>query len=177
MPHPRWYAGCLTALLLGATACGAPRATLTAAHRAAMVDSVEGMLTAWRDAFNARDFARAATFYSSDSAFRWLENGEMRFRTARELGDTMQAEGPGLGAVALSLVEPEITPVAPGVAEVTSSFAEKVTDPTGQMTGFAGVMSMTVIHGDSGWRFLVGHVSLVTPVVDTARAKGKARGT
>jgi ketosteroid isomerase-like protein len=162
------------AVLLGTAACAPAAPSFTAARRAAIVDSVQTMLTSWRDAFNSKDFARAASFYSSDPGFRWFENGELKFHSARELGDTMNAEAPRFQSLAMSLIEPEITPVAPGVAEVTSNFAEKITDMTGQSFGLAGAMSMTVIHGDSGWKFLVGHLSVVAPVVDTARkAKGR----
>jgi ketosteroid isomerase-like protein len=162
------------AVLVSAAACAPAAPSFTAARRAAIVDSVQVMLTSWRDAFNARDFARAASFYSNDPGFRWFENGELKFRTARELGDTMKAEAPRFQSLAMSLIEPEITPVAPGVAEVTSDFAEKVTDMSGQSFGLAGAMSMTVVHGDSGWKFLVGHLSVAAPVVDTARkAKGR----
>lgn len=155
--------GPVAGILFVVAGCAPQPVALTAPHRAAIVDSVQVMLTAWRDAFNTRDFARAATFYSSDSAFRWFENGEMKFRTAKELGDTMKAEAPAFRALEMSLVEPEITPMAPGVAEVTSNFAERITDSTGETFGLAGAMSMTAVHGDSGWKFLVGHVSLMRP--------------
>lgn len=156
----------LTALLAG---CAAVAPSLTSAHRAAIVDSVHVMLGAWRDAFNAKDFERAATFYSSDSGFRWLENGELKFRTAKQLGDTMKAEAPAFRSLDMSLIEPQITPMAPGVAEVTSSFAQRITDSSGETYGLTGAMTMTVVHGDSGWKFLIGHLSVVRPPADTAR--------
>jgi ketosteroid isomerase-like protein len=154
--------------------CRSPGTPLTLEHRRAIVDSVQTMLTEWRDAFNAKDFTRAATFYSNDPDFRWFENGELKFRSGKEIGDTMNAEAPGFRSLAVSLVEPQITPLAPGVAVITTNFAEKVTDTTGEMTGFAGAISMTVVHGDAGWRFLVGHVSLVLPQADSS-AKGRGR--
>jgi len=167
----RFVASLTLAALCGCR--GAP-AKLTAQQRSAIVDSVQTMLTQWRDAFNAMDFARVASFYSSEPDFRWFENGELKFRSSREIGDSMKAEGPGLRSLTLSLIEPEITALAPGVAEVTTNFAQKITDTTGQMIGLAGAITMTVVHGDSGWKFLVGHVSLVTPSIDTARkAKGR----
>ena len=162
--------------LWAVVACAAPRPTLTVEHRRAIVDSVQTMLTTWRDAFNAKDFERAATFYSNDRDFRWFENGELKFRSGAEIGDTMKAEAPGFQALAISLIEPQITPLAPGVAVVTTNFAEKITDTAGQTVGFAGAISMTVVHADSGWKFLVGHVSLVMPLLDSAR-KGKGRRT
>ena len=144
-------------------ACGVKSPLLTTAHRQAIVDSVQVMLTAWRDAFNARDFARAASFYSNDAEFRWYENGELKFRSGAELGDTMKAEGPAFRALAMSLVNTQITPLAAGAAEVSTGFDEKITDTTGRTIGFVGAVTMTAVHGDSGWRFLVGHTSIVLP--------------
>ena len=60
-----------------------------------------------------------------------------------------------------------LTSSAPGVAVITTNFAEKVTDTTGTTVGFAGAISATMVHSDSGWRFLVGHTSSVVPPVDT----------
>lgn len=155
-------------------ACHAAPAALTAEHRGAIVDSVQAMLAAWRDAFNAMDFARAAAYYSNDPEFRWFENGELKFRSGKEIGDTMKAEAPGFRSLTMSMIEPQVTPLAPGVAAVTTSFAEKVTDTTGQTVGFAGAISMTVVHGDSGWKFLIGHASLVPPHADSLpRPKGR----
>lgn len=161
MPQLRRHRGPFAGLLL-LGACGGP-APFAAAHRAALVDSVSTMLGQWRDAFNAKDFRRVASFYSSDSAFRWFENGAMKFRTAGELRDTMLAEGPRMQALSMTLVGPEITALAPGVAGVTSSFTERITDSAGESFGLAGAMTMTVVHGDSGWRFLVGHLSVIPP--------------
>jgi ketosteroid isomerase-like protein len=165
-------------LLALAVLCGCRAAStrLTVEHRSAIVDSVQAVLTTWSDAFNAKDFARAASFYSNDPEFRWFENGELKFRSGKEIGDTMKAEAPGFRALALALIEPQITALAPGVAEVTTNFAEKITDTSGQMIGLAGAISMTVVHSDSGWKFLIGHVSLITPSPDTAR-KAKGRRT
>jgi ketosteroid isomerase-like protein len=159
---------------MGLLAACSSSSSFTPAHRAVIVDSVQTMLGAWRDAFNAKDFAKAASYYSSDSGFRWIENGELKFRTAKQLADTMMAEAPAFQALDMSLIEPEITAIAPGVAEVTSSFTQRITDRAGQTFGLAGAMSMIVVHGDSGWKFLVGHVSVIRPPADTTR-KAKPR--
>ena len=163
-------------VLLGTVACATSSPSLTAAHRAAIVDSVQVMLTSWRDAVNAKNMTRAAAFYSSDPDFRWFEDGELKYRSAKEIGDTMKAMAPAIRSFAISLIEPQITALAPGVAVVTTTFAQKLTDTTGQTIGFVGAVSMTVVHGDSGWKFLVGHTSSVAPPPDTAR-KGKGRRT
>lgn len=155
-------------------ACPAPSTSLTVEHRAAIVDSVQTMLTGWRDALNARDFPRAANFYSSDPAFRWFEDGELKYRSRKEIGDAMIAMAPGFRAFTVTLIEPDITALAPGVAVVTTNFAQKMTDTSGQTAGFAGALSFTVVHADSGWKFLVGHTSSVVLHADTlAKFKGR----
>jgi ketosteroid isomerase-like protein len=163
-----WLAGVVA--IAGCSA--APR--FTAAHQRAERDSVAQVLDQWRNALDAGDFARAATFYSTDSAFRWFQDGELRYRSAAELGDTMRAMAPALRSFSLSLIEPEITAIAPGVVLVTTNFAQKMTDTSGETIGLAGAISMTVVHGNAGWRFLVGHTSSVILPVDSA-AGGKRR--
>lgn len=150
--------------------CAAPTPRFTAEHRRSIVDSVQAMLTGWRDAVNAKDMAKAAAFYSSDPDFRWFEDGELKYRSGREIGDTMKAMAPGFRSLAVTLIAPEITALAPGVAVVTTDFTQKMTDTSGRTVGFAGAISMTVVHGDSGWQFLVGHTSSVLPP-DTLAAR------
>ncbi|HEY4100503.1 MAG TPA: nuclear transport factor 2 family protein [Gemmatimonadales bacterium] len=164
-------AALVVALALG----GCHASQFTAGHRAAERDSVAQMLDAWRGALAARDFGRAATFYSSDSAFRWFQDGELKYRSARELADTMLAMAPVVRDFGMSLIEPEITPVAPGVAIVTTNFAEKITDTTGETIGLAGALSMTAVHGDSGWRFLIGHTSSVIVPADSGAPRKPPR--
>jgi ketosteroid isomerase-like protein len=154
--------------MLAAT-CAPPAPTLTTTHRAAIVDSVQATLTAWRDAFNAKDFGRAATFYSNDPDFRWFEDGELKYRSGKEIGDTMKAEAPGFRALSVSLIEPQVTALAPGVAAVTMNFAQTITDTTGNTIGIVGAVSATMVHADSGWQFLVGHASLFAPPPGTAK--------
>jgi len=156
-------ATCAAAALITMTACGAASTKLTPAHRDAIVDSVQTMVSAWRDAFNARDFARAASFYATDSAFRWFENGDLKFASAAALRDTMLAEAPTFRSLSMSLQGVTITPVAPGVAEFSATFTETVVDTAGKTMGIAGAVSATAVHGGSGWRFLVGHSSTLLP--------------
>jgi ketosteroid isomerase-like protein len=171
MTRQRILVGLTLAALLG---CRPASTQFTAGHRRAIEDSVQTMLTAWRDALSARDFPRAAGFYSTDPAFRWFEDGELKYRSRKEIGDAMIAMAPGFRAFSVTFIEPEITALAPGVAVVTTNFAQKMTDTSGQTAGFAGALSFTVVHADSGWKFLVGHTSAVLLHTDTlAKFKGR----
>lgn len=154
----RGAAACCGPILMIACA-PPPPASMTAAHRAAIQDSVQAMLVQWRDALNAKDFARAGTFYSNDSAFHWYEDGQLTFSSAQAIRNAMQAMSPGLRAFTLTLVTPRITPLGPGAAMVTTEFTETLTDTTGSAVGVAGALTVAVVHERDSWRLLVGHNS------------------
>lgn len=136
---------------------------MSADHRVALVDSVTAALGSYRAAFVARDFDRAVAFYADDPQFRWFENGELRYGSKAAVADALRAVGANLRSLELSYFETTVTPLAPGVAAVSTRFAEKVADTTGALHGYAGVFTATMVHADSGWRFLVGHTSIVVP--------------
>jgi ketosteroid isomerase-like protein len=157
----RRYLTLCAALLMG---CRAPATTaFTAADAAAVADSVTQALEAFRLAFSARDFDSALTYYADDPRFRWIEEGEVRYTSKAQLAKVLREFAAPLRSIELSFYDPVVTAVAPGVATITTRFAQKITDSTGATQGFAGAMSMTMIHADSGWRFLVGHTSLLSP--------------
>jgi ketosteroid isomerase-like protein len=157
----RWLLG--AALLSGCQAPAPAPVSFTAAHAAAISDSVTAALEQFRLALSARDVDRALQYYADDSRFRWIEDGEVRYTSKPQIAKALREFATSLRSVALSFYDPVVTGVAPGVATITTRFAQKITDSTGATQGFAGAMSMTMIHADSGWRFLVGHTSLVLP--------------
>lgn len=148
-------------------ACTAPGTSLTVEHRRAMIDSVQHVVEAWRTAINRRDDRAVASFYANDPDFRWFEDGQLTFHSAREIGDSMKAMLGASSIISFTLTDPEVTPVAPGVAEVSAAFTERLTDSASRTIGFAGAVTLTAVHGDSGWKFLVGHTSLIPPPADT----------
>ena len=151
------------ALLAGCRAAAPSGQPFSVEHRAALSDSVTAALEAYRATFVARDFDRTVAFYADDPQFRWYENGELRYGSKAAVAEALRAVGAKLRALELSYFETTVTPLAPGVAAVSTRFAEKVTDSTGVLHGYAGVFSATMVHADSGWRFLVGHTSIVVP--------------
>lgn len=151
------------ALLAGCSAPAPVPAGFTPAHAAAISDSVTAVLEEFRLAFSARDFDRVLQFYADDPRFRWIEDGEVRYTSKAQLAKALVAFGAPLRSLEISFFDPVITPLAPGVAAVTTRFAQKITDSSGATQGFAGAMSMSVIHAEQGWRFLVGQTSLVIP--------------
>jgi uncharacterized protein (TIGR02246 family) len=128
-----------------------------------MVDSVTSMLTTWREAVSSRNADRLAGFYADDPDFRWIEDGAVRYTARQQVVAAYQALVPSLRAMVFTLDNPQVTPLGPGVALVTTVFTQKITDTLGTVTGFAGVLTLTAVHVDSGWRFLAGHTSSVMP--------------
>lgn len=154
----------IAAGLLAMSSCrvAAPReAMLTEVHATAIIDSVTATLEQFRTAFSASDIDAVMRFYADDPRFRWVEGGELRYTSKGALATAFRALRPLLRSIELSYFDPVVTPLAPGVAAVATRFVQKVTDTAGVTRGFAGAMSMTLIHADSGWRFLLGHTSAV----------------
>ena len=151
-------------LLLGCSR-PVPSEPLTPEHRAAMVDSVTSMLAAWQAAVDSRDANRVAAFYATEPDFRWIEDGAVRYASAEQVVEAYRSMMPSVRAIELTLDDPQVTPLAAGVALVTTVFTQKVTDTLGEVTGYAGALTMTAIHADSGWRFLAGHTSAAIPRV------------
>ncbi|MEP6591331.1 MAG: nuclear transport factor 2 family protein [Gemmatimonadota bacterium] len=163
-PLPRRVTVTVLGFLLVGCAGTSPRGpTFTPAHVAAIKDSVNAALEAYRVAFVARDFDRVISYYAEDPRFRWFENGELRYGSRSAVAAALRSFGPTVRSLELAYFDGTVTPLAPGVAAVSTRFVEKVSDSTGALHGFAGVFSATMIHGDSGWHFLVGHTSVVVP--------------
>jgi len=152
----------MLAALAAAGCAPGRRASLDDAHRSAIVDSVRSVVAAWTGAMNHRDANAAARYYADDPEFRWIENGEIRYTSPAEVAAAMNDVFPSLRSFDLHLVEPTITPLAPGAASVTASFTQAMTDTTGHVVGIAGAVSFTMVHADSGWRILVGHASVLS---------------
>ena len=151
------------AILVGCRAAAPASTALTPAHRAAITDSVTAALEQFRSVFSARDFAGALRYYSDDPGFRWVEDGEVRYGSKGAVAAALHAFAPSVRSIELAYFDPVVTPLAPGVAGIVTRFVQKFTDTTGTTRGFAGAMTMTMVHADSGWRFLTGHTSSLVP--------------
>lgn len=163
-------AGLLLLGMLAACGSGAAPNALTPEHSAAIRDSVTATLEQFRAAFAARNVDAVMRFYANDPRFRWIEDGELRYESKGAVATALKKFMPTFTAVELSYFDPVVTPLAPGIAAVATRFAQKVTDSSGVTRGFAGAMSMTLVHADSGWRFLLGHTSSVVPTAaDTSK--------
>jgi hypothetical protein len=92
-----------------------------------------------------------------------IEDGVVRYRSRAEVADAIRELAGSVRRTELLMDGTIITPLAPGVAAVTTGFAQKVEDHEGRVGGFAGAISMVLVHREEGWQFQFGHTSSGAP--------------
>jgi hypothetical protein len=144
-----------------ASACRAPTAQpLTAVRAAAIRDSVQATLDAFRRYSAAGQWDSLTGLYANDADFRWLEQGVVQYRSAAQIREALRRAA-HTTRIETDYFDTKIVPLAPGVATVATAFHAKTLE-SGTATGreFAGVLDMTLVHRDGDWRILIGHSSV-----------------
>ena len=90
--------------------------------------------------------------------FTWVEDGAVRYRSAAEIRQALETLPPTMH-VETTYSDTEIFALAPGVASVITRFETRFADSAGAGFSFDGAMTMTLVHGEDGWRFFGGHTS------------------
>lgn len=152
------------AALAGAVTLGACRPAdtprpMTAAHAAAIRDSVQATLDAFLRYSAAGQWDSLGGLYAEGPDFRWMEQGVVQYRSADQIRQAM-ARVPSTTRVETTHHDTEIVALAPGVASVATAFHTTFVDsrnPEGRE--FGGVITMTLVHQEAGWRIVVGHTS------------------
>jgi hypothetical protein len=148
-------------LVIGVVACAAPSGEpeFSMAHRAAIVDSVEQRLTAFRATVATMEPDSVSQFYVADSTLRWIEDGVVRYTSRGDIATALREAAPFMHDAQLLYDGTTITPLAPGVASIVTGFAQKFTMPDGTRGGFAGAITAVMVHTAEGWQFQTGHTS------------------
>ena len=152
----------LSLLVLLSAACAQPAPELSAGHAAAIRDSVSATLEAFRRYAAASQWDSMTAIYAADSGFRWLENGEVRYRSAAAIRQAL-SEVPATTRIVTSYQDTEILAVAPGVASMNTRFQTQFVDSTTAPFSFGGAITMTLVHHPEGWRIVAGHTSAPIP--------------
>jgi ketosteroid isomerase-like protein len=142
-----------------ALACRPAPARLSAEHARAIVDSVRATFADYAGRLNARDIDSVARFYSADSGFVWLEDGQVRYRSR----DSIRVALAGLLAfrnVRISIDSPAVTALGPGAAAISATFDQALVDSAGGGAGFVGAMTIAARHTPAGWKWIAGHTSV-----------------
>jgi ketosteroid isomerase-like protein len=148
---------------LVASACGpSPEGSLSAAHSAAIGDSVRATLSAFIGRMEATDGDSIARFYADDPRFTWTANGAVVARTVAQIRAGITALA-GYPRWRLEYLSPTVVPLAAGVAAVTTNYTQTLTDSAGKDLTFGGALTLLWIHTPGGWKILQGHSSSPPP--------------
>jgi hypothetical protein len=152
-------AAALGAVPLGACQpAGAPR-QMTAAHGAAIRDSVQATLDAFRRYSAAGQWDSLAALYDESPEFRWVEQGVVQYRSAGQIRQALRRVSPGT-RIETTHHDTQIAALAPGAASVATAFHTRFVDPRSPAgMEFGGVITMVLAHRAGGWRIVVGHTS------------------
>lgn len=140
--------------------CRSPSAGgLDGAHAAAIRDSVRSFLDAFSEAIGEGRTGDVARLYADDPRFLWAEDGRVTYRSAEGIRGALESVGSQFSDMETVFQDPIITPLAPGLAHLATRVRQSFARPDGQGFEFSALITATVIHADSGWRFLTGHTS------------------
>jgi len=149
--------GTLTSVAVG-TACVPATQGLTAAHAAAIRDSVQTTLEAFRRYSAAGQWDSLSALYADNADFRWMDQGMIQYRSTAQIRQALRRISPDTRSET-TYFDTKIVALAPGVAAVTTIFHTRFRDAgrAGAETG--GVLDMVLVHAESGWKILLGHSS------------------
>jgi hypothetical protein len=155
----------------GSAVNGASAQAMTEDQAAAIRRGVQATLDAYREHAAAGRWEELMRLYADEPRFRWVASGIVEARSVEQIRKYFAGLPPGT-RVENTYQGTEITPLAPGVAMVTTLFQTRLVDPQGGGFAFSGALTMTLIERPDGWKILNGHSS------SPARREGSGtRGT
>lgn len=173
-------------VLTGAlAACTGPSATragsapLTTEQTTAIRDSVQTFLNAYAAALSAPPIGSKAReamagFLAADVVMATDLGGDepvlLQTLDAVVPADEVVSQPAWIKGTRLEFRSPVITPLAPGLAMITSRYAEVVTDTTGTVTELPGVQQIVVRNAGQGWR--IAAIESAHPAVTHQRQAG-----
>ena len=137
-------------------------AELSEAHAVAIRDSVANALDTFRELGSGPNPTAVAGFYSESPAFRFYENGALRYESAADVRAALEGLGPGM-RVTTEYSDTDIEALAPGVALVRSLFESTLEGEGGFAFTYGGAMTTVWVQEGDGWRILSGHTSAPVP--------------
>lgn len=153
---------CALALMICVAAGGGAHARqvqeMTQEQAAAVRSGVQAALDSCREHAAAGRWEAMLRLYADDARFRWVANGVVEARSVEEIRKNFLTLPAGT-RVETTYQDPEITPLAAGVAQVLTRFQTRLVDPKGGGFSFGGILSMTLVDRGDGWKILNGHSS------------------
>ena len=135
---------------------------MTPSQVVAAQDSLRTTLEAFQRATTAKQWDSVSHMYSTDSTFRWIEDGRVVARSAATIRQHLLAM-PASTSIATAYDSVEYLPIAPGVGSLTTRYTTTVKDSASGGFSFGGILTMTFVHKPDGWRIINGHTSSPRP--------------
>lgn len=123
---------------------------------------MRALLTEFTEKMNSGDLEGAGALYSNDSTFSWIENGALRYRSAKDVREALLTLK-NIPRIKLVYLETHIDVLAPGVASVRTEFSQAFLDKQDKGTTYGGYLTTTVVREHDGWRMRNGHTSSRKP--------------
>lgn len=122
---------------------------------------IERTIDAYVAALTARDVEALRDLYLSDGRFVWIEDGEVRYRSAEEVIAALSAF-PVEMAIRTTLSDLTIVPAGENAAHAWARFETEIGEGEDAFS-FSGSLSFVFERSDDGWRILGGHTSSSRP--------------
>ena len=145
-------------LALAVASAGCAQETGSEALEAA-ARGARAAIDAYVQAVNAMDFDSAGTLYSWSGDFQWIEEGEVRYRSAEEAHESLAGLGAMASSTELTLSDLTVTALGPEAAVATCHFEQEVGIEGGAGFAFGGAMTIVLRRESGRWLFVYGHTS------------------
>jgi len=123
---------------------------------------VAAFLEAYLAAIDARDADFLGRAYVEDGRFVWIEDGEVRYRSAGEILESLDAFPAG-AAIRTELSELVVVPLGEIGAHAWATFRTTVGTGPGSFS-FGGAISFVLEREEGSWKLAGGHTSSPAPV-------------
>lgn len=150
---------CVTATIVAIGCQSSATTEVSEPHASAMRDSVLAFLSTWSVEEDQESWGVLVERYADDPDFVWVEDGRVAYSSVDEISDAARGLKVSYTSEATDFIEPSVTPLAPGIANVTARFETTLGREAGADVRYGGAMSMTVVNTEDGWKVLQGHTS------------------
>lgn len=149
----------LTAGILSAGCQSSSTTPLSESHSAAIKDSLTSFLSTWSEETQQDGWNRLVGRYADDEDFAWVEDGQIRYTSVEAIRAGIDELKASFSGVQTEFIKPSITPLAPGMANITTRFRTTLRREGGPNIRYGGAMTMTALNTGDGWKILQGHTS------------------
>ena len=119
---------------------------------------VLAMLSEYASAANSGDLDAALSYYVQDSRFSWAEDGAIRYSSYDDLEVAIRRFA-DYADFSTEYSDPFVNALTRDHAQLFTSFKTTVGDVDAGGFSFSGVITMSLVRTETGWKIMAGHTS------------------